>query len=391
MRNNSQVATGDQWNWINILFFTFNTLGAVILVPLYIYNFGFSWGLMAFLFVAYMISNMSITCGYHRYFSHRSYDTHPFIEWLYIMLGAGAFQGSILTWCTDHRRHHRLVDTDEDPYSIRKGFWFAHMGWLLKIDQHPEARTYAKDLMAKPWVRFQHNFYIPVAAFMGFILPGLIGWALGFGFWGGFIFGGVLRIVISQHSTFFINSAAHMFGRQPYTDTNSARDSFIMAVLTFGEGYHNFHHYFQADYRNGVRWYQFDPTKWWIQLLAWLGLASRLKQAPKEEILKARLAMEERLLLAKGASAERVSQLRQKILEAQTRFRQLREEYQRTKKSLAQRGTEVRNHLGHQLQRCLSLKAEVQMAKIELRAAQNQWQVFRRSINRSLKKSTYVA
>lgn len=362
-----------RWNWPTILFFSINTLAAAILAPLYIYYNGFSWSLLAFFGVCYMISNMSITCGYHRYFSHRSYDAHPIIEWLYIMFGSGAFQGSVLQWSTDHRRHHRAVDTDEDPYSISKGFWHAHLGWMLKRDEHPEARQYAKDLSKKKWIRLQHDYYPLFAALMGFILPGLIGWALGFGFWGGVVFGGSLRIVFSHHSTFLINSAAHTFGRQTYTDKNSARDSFIMAVLTFGEGYHNYHHYFQADYRNGIRWYQFDPTKWWIRSLSFVGLASKLKRARRDEILKARLAMEERLLVSKGACAERVVQMKQKVMEAQARFRQLREDYARAKKSFALKSLEMKKQM----------RVEVKLAKIEFRAAYDQWRVFRRAVRRS--------
>lgn len=356
-------------HWINILFLTLTPLASLILVPIFIYQNGLSWVHLVFLAVAYVISNMSITCGYHRYFSHRSYDVHPLIEFLYVMVGAGAFQGSILQWCTDHRRHHREVDTNDDPYSISKGFWYAHMGWMLTKDNHPESGTYAKDLEKKFWIRMQHRHYGLIATLVGFALPALIGWAIGIGAWAGFLFGGLLRVVISQHSTFFINSLCHTWGRQPYTDRNSARDSFLMAVCTFGEGYHNYHHYFQADYRNGIRWYHFDPTKWWIRCLALVGLARRLKRAQKEEILKARLAMEERLMLSRGACADRIGQLKTRIFEAQLKMRHLREEYLRAKRAVPRW---TRNQM----------RAEFQMAKLEFRAAYGQWRVFHRAIRR---------
>ena len=307
-------------DWRNALFLTLTPIAALILVPISIYRDGFSWGLFAFFAVSFVISNMSITCGYHRCFSHRSYDAHPIVELLYVLLGSGAFQGSVLEWCTDHRRHHRMVDTNHDPYSIKKGFWYAHIGWLFTKDESRHAGPFAKDLERRKLIAFQHRHYALIATSVGFGLPGALGWAMGFG-WGGLIFGGLLRVVCSEHSTFFINSLCHTLGRQPYNDAHTARDSSLMALFTFGEGYHNFHHQFQADYRNGVRWYQWDPTKWWIRSLSLVGLARRLKQASKEEILKARLAMDERLMLARGASADRLAGLKARITDAADRMR----------------------------------------------------------------------
>lgn len=357
--------------WHNILFMTLTPIAAVILTPIYLYQHGSSWGLWIFFCVAFAISNMSITTGYHRYFAHRSYDVHPLIEFLYIFVGAGAFQGSVLQWASDHRRHHRQVDSDADPYSINKGFWYAHVTWMFRQD--PNFDGYAVDLSKNRMIAFQHRHYAAVATFMGFVVPGLVGWALGFGFWGGLIIGGALRIVLTQHSTFLINSAAHCFGRQPYNDKHTARDSIIMAFLTFGEGYHNYHHSFQADYRNGTRWYHWDPTKWWIRSLALVGLARRLKRAKSEEVLKTRLAMEERLLIAWGASRERVQALKARIEEAQLQLRQVRNSYQSAKRDFAERGRNWQK----------LMRAEVRMAEIEFRAAYSQWRTLRRAIKRS--------
>ncbi|RYZ76585.1 MAG: acyl-CoA desaturase, partial [Proteobacteria bacterium] len=134
-------------------------LAALILTPIYLYNHGFSWGLLAFLIVTYTISNMVITCGYHRYFSHRTYSVHPVIEALYVFFGAGAFQGSILAWSTDHRRHHGKVDSDEDPYSRSKGFWYSHITWMFYKDTHPQAEAFPRDLTKSKFIMFQHNHY----------------------------------------------------------------------------------------------------------------------------------------------------------------------------------------------------------------------------------------
>jgi stearoyl-CoA desaturase (Delta-9 desaturase) len=363
--------------WANILFMTITPALALILVPAHIYFYGFSWGLMALLAVTYVISNMSITCGYHRYFSHRSYNAHPFIEFLYIFFGAGAFQSSILQWCTDHRRHHREVDSHEDPYTINEGFLYAHLTWMFFEDLHPESKQFPKDLTKNRLIVLQHKYYVWIASFVGFVLPGLVAWALGLTFWGGVIFGGLLRIVLSQHSTFLINSAAHTFGKQTYTDKHSARDSVIMAFLTFGEGYHNFHHSFQADYRNGTRWYHWDPTKWWIRGLAFLGLASKLKRAQHEEILKARIAMEERQLLSKGANSERLTQLKAQIFEAQQKLKALRETYMKSKLE-AKSQREIRWKEVKRL-----LRAELRIAEIEFKSAYRQWRTFHKAAKRT--------
>lgn len=376
--SNSADNSARKTNWTNLLFFTLTPLASLIFVPLHIYLNGLSWGLVAFFFVCFAISNLSITCGYHRYFSHRSYEVHPFIRWLYIIIGAGAFQGSVLAWSTDHRRHHREVDTDDDPYSINKGFWYAHLGWILLTEEPKHAHLRCPDLEKDKWVVWQDKYYPWIATFVGFILPGIVAWMLGLGFWAGVIFGGAFRIVVSNHTTFFINSACHYFGRQPYTDTNTARDSFIMAVLTFGEGYHNFHHMFQADYRNGIRWYHWDPTKWWIKSLALVGLASKLKKVSKEDILKAKLQMEEKLLVAKGASSEYVAALRLKVVEAQTRARFLREEMRRMK---AQVHEQMRTSIQESSAavKFAQLKADYRKATEEFQDAYAQWLAYQRA------------
>lgn len=342
-----------------------------ITTPLYIYNNGFQWQMWVFFAICFVVNNMSITSGYHRYFSHRSYEVHPAIEWLYIFFASGTFQGSLLQWCTDHRRHHRGVDTDDDPYNIHRGFLYAHLTWMFHDDPTPQ--EYPKDLTRNKWIMLQFKYYVWIASFVGFVLPGIATWAIGLGFWNGVVVCGALRILLTQHTTFLINSLAHTLGKRTYTDKHTARDSIICALLTFGEGYHNYHHSFQADYRNGIRWYHWDPTKWWIAGLARTGLARRLKKVQKEEILKARLTMEERMLIAKGASAERTRQLKARIEEAQKRLKTLRESYRSKKAEFAARGSEWRQ----------MMRSEIRSAKHEFRLARNEWRRFRRSMMRS--------
>lgn len=385
--------------WHNILFMTLNPLAAAILTPIYLMHHGLTWGLVAFLAITYTISNMVITTGYHRYFSHRTFNVHPVIEWLFIFVGAGSFQGTVLAWCTDHRRHHRDVDSEDDPYSRSKGFWYSHFWWLFREDAHPEAKAYPKDLTKSKAIMFQHKYYAFVATFVGYVVPGLIGWACGFGFWGGVIIGGSLRIALSQQSTFLINSAAHTWGSRPYTDKNTARDSFVLAFFTFGEGYHNYHHFFQADYRNGIRWYQWDPTKWLIRGLASVGLASKLKKARREEIFKARFAMEEKLVLAQIATgqhthtfAERAAQLKARIHDAQAKLRHLHDDYMLAKKNFAQEMSQKRAQLSADVRAAMraqlskmkqTRRAEMKVARIEFNSAYSQWRSLRRDLRRA--------
>jgi stearoyl-CoA desaturase (delta-9 desaturase) len=183
-------------------------------------------------------------------------------------------------------------DTELDPYSARRGFWFSHIGWMLR--EYPSGRenfTNIPDLKRDRLLAFQHRFYVPLAVSLNFGLPILAGLVFG-DVWGMLILAGFMRLVWSHHVTFFINSLAHMWGTRPYTEDNTARDNPVLAVITYGEGYHNFHHIFTHDYRNGVRWWQWDPTKWLIGALSVVGLTRRLKRTPAFQIQKALLAMQ---------------------------------------------------------------------------------------------------
>lgn len=273
-----------------VLLFGLSTAGMLTVFPWYLMTHHISpadWICGALLMGA---SGMSITGGYHRLWAHRAYEAHWTLRILYMLFGGMAFQNSILNWAAQHRVHHRYVDdVDHDPYSIKRGFWFAHMGWMLR--NYPSGEldfSNARDLEQDPIVMFQHRHYLVIALGMNFGLPMLLGWACGdpLGF---LLIAGLLRLVLSHHVTFFINSLAHYWGRRPYTTQNTARDNDLIALITYGEGYHNYHHLFQWDYRNGVRWWQFDPTKWMIAALSWTRLTRNLRRAPEFKIQRAML------------------------------------------------------------------------------------------------------
>ena len=273
---------------INVIIFIGLPIAALVLVPAWGIYHGYD-GVQWLWAVSFLYLNgLSITGGYHRLWSHKAYAAHPALKWFFAWWGAGALQNSILIWSSDHRRHHRHVDdNDKDPYSAGRGLWFSHMGWMLrKYPTNEQDFSNAKDLQRDPVVMWQHKHYIAVTTFMNLGLPLLLG------IWHGDIIGtlllvGLLRLVVNHHVTFFINSLAHFWGRRPYTESNSARDNDLLAFLTYGEGYHNFHHIFQTDYRNGIRWWQWDPTKWMIHLCSRVGLASNLQRVPDFKIQRA--------------------------------------------------------------------------------------------------------
>lgn len=291
-------------NWPAVIMFALTLPLALIAAPAYIIATGPSPWLYLWAVALFWVTGISITAGYHRYWAHRSYRARSPMRWLLMLFGGMALQNSILVWASMHRVHHRHVDdTESDPYSIKRGFWYAHMGWMLR--DYPSGdidMSVARDLQEDPLVAFQHRRYLALAVGMNLLIPGLVG-ALHGDIAGGLLIVGALRLVLVHQITFFINSLAHTWGRRPFTRSNTARDNGVIALLTFGEGYHNFHHLFQWDYRNGIRWWQFDPTKWLIAGAARVGLASDLKRVPEFKIQRALLETQlERA--AEGVSGE---------------------------------------------------------------------------------------
>lgn len=367
--------TKKQIEWPVALFLIFNPLVTLILAPIYFYNHGFEWDIFLCALIFAAATNLSITAGYHRLFSHRSYDAHPIPKLFFLLLGASGFQGSALKWSSDHRRHHSYIDKDKDPYNINLGFWHAHMGWLFfkeTIDQ----KINAPDLEKDPLVAFQHKYYELLAILVGFGLPTLVGWMMGSAL-GGFVIGGGLRIALTQQSTFFVNSLCHTLGKQTYAKEISARDSWFVAFLTHGEGYHNFHHKFQIDYRNGIQWYQWDPTKWTIRTLNFVGLAHKLRQIPNAEILKARLHAEAAELKLHGFADEKLNAMKDKILEAQNKIKKFREDYGQFKLDAARKREELKEAYDMKL---AEIKRDLKIAKLEFQMGMKQWQVCLRSV-----------
>ncbi len=276
-------------DWLNLAFVGLSHLVAGLAV-VYLAAVHFSWWTLGLGLLYYLLCGMSITAGYHRLFAHPTYRARGIVKVIFLLFGAASVQNSALRWAADHRRHHSRVDTEDDPYSIRRGFLWAHIGWVLLRSENRGRTAVVRDLDNDALVRLQHRFYVPLALLVGVAIPAALGTLWGDPL-GAVLVAGFLRLVIQWHATFSINSICHKFGTRPFSRESSGRDSFVNALITFGEGYHNFHHRFTRDYRNGVRWYQFDPTKWIVWMLSKVGLASDLKRVSREAIERARQAV----------------------------------------------------------------------------------------------------
>lgn len=320
----------------NIFMFVITGLIALVAMPLEGYLHGFDWfEISACVFLIYF-SGMSITAGYHRLWSHKAYEANAVVRVILAIGGAMALQNSILHWASDHRIHHRHVDENgRDPYSAKNGFWFSHIGWMLREYQVHRYHDYSncRDLQKDKIVMWQHNYYLPIMLISNFGIPLLLGWLNG-DIVGMLLLAGVFRLVAVHHFTFLINSLAHIWGKQPYTDKNTARDNHLLAFLTFGEGYHNFHHIFEYDYRNGIKWWQFDPTKWLIRGLSFAGWTRNLRRCSEERIESAKIAMQLRKVQAKASHLPDAEEVMAKLQHEYDLLTQRMAEYYAAKKLL---------------------------------------------------------
>lgn len=334
--------------WPVLLYIGGYHLFLAIALPIYFLNHTPSSALVWTTIGLIFATGMSITAGYHRLYSHNSYKLHPVIEAILLFLGSLATQGSALRWSHDHRRHHAFVDTDKDPYTVKKGLLHAHILWMFRKSEPIEQKVIS-DLSRKKLLVFQDKYYpyCMVAANLFTFL--LVGWLLN-DYLGAFLFAWWVRTLVLHHTTWCINSLAHYWGTQEYSREHSAVDNYLISLLTYGEGYHNYHHTFAQDYRNGIRWYHFDPSKWLIWILYKMGLAYDVKRVNNYRIARQLLLQHKDELVQKikePAYMQKVcdiaEKLSQKLAEIQSTLdrKQIRE----IKKSLKQDWREWREML----------------------------------------------
>ncbi len=279
-------------NWGVFLFIAGYHALLIALIPTYVRH--FSWASVAGFILTFIAGGMAITAGYHRLFSHKTYSAHPLYEWATLIASTLAIQWSALAWSHDHRLHHNHVDTDEDPYNIKRGFLYAHVWWLF-VNPRSFDEKVVPDLLRNPRVMFQHKHYVAltIATNVAVFLVGCLFMHPVASFFALFL----LRVFAIHHCTWFINSLAHTWGSKTYARELTAVDNAIMAFLTFGEGYHNYHHAFATDYRNGIRWYHFDPTKWIIWCGSRIGITHDLRSVDSIRVQKILVKKDKRILL----------------------------------------------------------------------------------------------
>lgn len=363
-------------NWIPaIVLITYQSLLAITL-PIYLYFYTPSLCLILISVALLYITGLSITAGYHRLYSHRAYKAHPIVETVVLFFASMAGQGSALRWSFDHRLHHAFVDSDDDPYSIKKGFWYAHFLWILEKPRPIDAKV-VPDLMRNKLVMFQEKHSGKAMILTNFIAFITVGWLVN-DYLGAFLIALWTRLFTLHHFTWFINSLAHTWGDKPFSQEQSAVNNYVISLLTFGEGYHNYHHTFSNDYRNGIRWYHFDPTKWLIWGLNKLGLAYDLKRMSPVTINN-KLVLEHKNLLVERLRAywqhrredleKQVNELSENLLQKIAQFNKLKELKREIKKQGAYVG-EMK----------FKLRQEIKMLKKSLKDDLRQWSALSHSI-----------
>jgi stearoyl-CoA desaturase (delta-9 desaturase) len=223
--------------------------------------------------VLYVIRMFAVTGVYHRYFSHRTYKTSRVFQFMLALLAMSSAQKGVLWWAAHHRHHHKFSDTPQDVHSPRqRGFFYAHVGWLFDRNEQTDFSK-IKDFARYPELVFFNEFWwIPPTA-LGFITFLALGWS-------GLLIGFALSTVLLWHGTYTINSLTHLFGKRVYETADDSRNSFILALITLGEGWHNNHHYYQASTRQGFHWWQIDITYYALRLLGVVGLIWDIREPP---------------------------------------------------------------------------------------------------------------
>ena len=224
--------------------------------------------------VAYATGALGITLCYHRTLTHRSLRLRKPLEYVLAVCGTLAMQGDPIRWVAVHRKHHAHADREGDPHSIHLGFKWAHMDWLYRhnvaLPSEEEMQRYAPDLYAEPFYRALRWLSLPLQVLFGIVLLILGGWS--WVVWGIFV-----RLVFCYHSTWLVNSAAHMLGYRTYRTADRSTNCWWVALISFGEGWHNNHHAFPFSARHGLRWFEIDMTWWHVKVLAFLHLADSIK------------------------------------------------------------------------------------------------------------------
>ena len=262
-----QTRTGINWR-DSIIIVSFHLLT----IPAF---FMFSWqNVLVMLLGNWIVGSLGVGLGYHRLLTHRSFKAPKWLEYLLTIFGMMSIQSEPYKWVATHRIHHKFTEMDKDPHSTRPGFWWAHIVWIMHgtAQDHDEetVKKYVPDLLKDKFHVLLARFYYVPTIISAFILFAIGGWAMVF--WGVFA-----RVVFGWHSTWFVNSAAHYWGTRRFETKDDSTNNWWVALLTFGEGWHNNHHAYPTSARHGFKWYEFDSNWLMIQLFKKLGWAENIR------------------------------------------------------------------------------------------------------------------
>ncbi len=249
---------------------------------------GFSWLYLILMSAMYIVTALGITVGYHRLFTHRSFETNRFVKAMFAIMGSMAIEGPMLRWVANHRRHHQHSDLELDPHSPHHhgdgilgtiaGFYHAHVGWIA--DKEPaDLSRYVGDLVRDRVLRIISGTWF-VWALAGLAVPAVLGGLITHSWKGallGFLWGGLVRVFFVHHVTWSVNSVCHLWGTRPFNSHDLSRNNAIFGILAFGEGWHNNHHAFPTSARHGLRWWQIDFSYWVIWAMSKTGLAWKVR------------------------------------------------------------------------------------------------------------------
>ncbi|PVD38623.1 hypothetical protein C0Q70_01239 [Pomacea canaliculata] len=274
--------------WRNVILFMFLHLGALYGIYVIPQAHPLTW---LWTCVMYVMSGLGITAGAHRLWSHRSYKAKLPMRMILAIFNSMAFQNDVFEWARDHRAHHKYSETDADPHNAKRGFFFAHMGWLL-LRKHPDVREKGRsldlsDLYADPVVMFQRKYYKTSVLLCCFILPTFVPVY----FWGeslsvAFYLPAVLRYALVLNATWLVNSAAHMWGNKPYDKNINPAQNLMVAFSAVGEGFHNYHHVFPHDYSTSEYGWHFNITTMFIDFMSLFGQAYDRRRIPTKVVVQ---------------------------------------------------------------------------------------------------------
>lgn len=245
----------------------------------------FDWMVCASL---YLVRMFFVTAGYHRYFSHRTYKTSRLFQFFLGFMAQTSAQKGVLWWSASHRLHHKYSDTPQDPHSLKLfGFWYSHVGWIIGPD-YAETRTDSvKDLTKFPELVWLNKYHLVPAITLGVVVTLVGGWVNGGSVstmfthgWSTLVVGFFLSTVILYHATFSVNSIMHKFGKARYRTNDESKNSWWLAIISLGEGWHNNHHYYQSATRQGFFWWEYDITYYILKLLSWIGVVWDIREVP---------------------------------------------------------------------------------------------------------------